>query len=220
MGGAAAMATYFIAFMVATEVVRVARRRSRQYMTTITLLRGLRWRHLRSALLTIGVTAVSCTAFTLALSPFAWATTGWWQLLGGTGNVIFASSDASASDQAPFALKLIPVLIPFALLLIVPGLARLEERVFRRGMQRLPRWKQLRWQLVFGLVHMIPGVSLSIALGLAVTGLMYLRVYARALKRSGSQGVAVIEAARTHALANLTLVLIVILGMALKAFQG
>lgn len=220
MGSAASLATYFIAFMVATEVVRVARRRSRHYISTVVLLRGIRWRHLRAAALTILVTIISCVAFMQLLAPFAWASTGWWQLLGGTGNAMFATSEASNSSQAPFALRVIPLLIPFALLVIIPSIARLEERMFRRGMQRLPRWKQLRRQLVFGLIHMIPGVPLSVALGLAVTGLMYLRVYSRALHDSGSQGIAVLEATRAHTAANITLVLIVIVGIATQALQG
>lgn len=220
MSSAASLATYFIAFMVATEVVRVARRRGRQYTSTVVLLRGIRWRHLRAAALTIAVTVVSCLVFMQLLSPIPWANTGWWQLLGGTGNVMFATSEASASATAPIALRAIPILIPFALLVIIPSIARLEERMFRRGMQRLPRWKQLRRQLLFGLVHMIPGVPLSVALGLAVTGVMYLRIYTNALNDSGSQGIAVLEATRAHTAANITLVLIVIAGLVARGLQG
>jgi hypothetical protein len=74
--------------------------------------------------------------------------------------------------------------IPYALLLLacLPALALIEEYWFRRGTQGW--WDGLWRSLLFGLVHMLVGVPLGVAvLGLAPVGLLFTAVYLRAARR-------------------------------------
>lgn len=214
MGSAAALATYFVAFMVASEVVGSLRRRGRGILQTLALYRGIRTRHVLQGLAALVATVVAAALLAAVLHPFPAATTGWWQLLGGNGNVLFASSTATGTE-ATGLLRFLALVIPFALLLIIPRLVRLEEQIFRRGRQRQPLRRQLQAQLLFGLAHMLLGVPLFIGLALAVTGGAYLAVYTRHLSRSGSQGLAVLHVTRVHAAANVVVVSLVIAGLVL-----
>ncbi|MCC6628191.1 MAG: hypothetical protein IT340_12415 [Chloroflexi bacterium] len=79
--------------------------------------------------------------------------------------------------------------VPYALLLLacLPALALIEEYWFRRGTRG---WRDgLGRSLAFGLVHMLVGVPLGVALlGLAPVGLLFTAVYLRAARREPAPG--------------------------------
>jgi len=207
-----ALASYFIAFMLAWQVVDVFRKRGRRLRETIALQRGLRWRHASYALMTLAITAA---AFILFSSLGPWMHVGWWSLLGGEGSLVFADSSATRADSAGALLKLIPYTVPFLLLLTIPVVARAEERGFRRGGQRRTRpFRSIR-HVVFGLMHMALGVPLAAGLALAVTGAIYARIYQRTWRRTASQGLATLEATRAHIATNTLIVTLVIVTLVL-----
>jgi hypothetical protein len=208
----AALASYFVAFMLTWHVVDLGRRRGRGYMATLALVRGLRLRHLGLAITTLVLT-IAAYASIEALVP--WTSWGWWKLLGGSGSVVFGQSKATQGPEAGPLLAALPFILPALLAIVVPTLARLEERGFRRGLQRASALRRARVQLTFGLLHMLMGVPVAAGLALALTGTLYLQVYLRRYRRTGSQGLAMLEATRAHVGTNLLVVAIVALGLAL-----
>ncbi len=214
MGSEAAIASYFVAFMLTWHVVDLGRRRGRGYMATLAIVRGLRARHLGVGACIL-VTPV--LAFAAIQAALPWTSWGWWSLLGGSGSVVFGQSEAARSPGAGPILGALPYVLPVLLALVVPTLARLEERGFRRGLQRAPIARRARVQLTFGLLHLLMGVPIAAGLALAITGALYLQVYLRRFRRTGSQGLALLEATRAHTAANLLVVTVVALGLALRA---
>lgn len=98
---------------------------------------------------------------------------GWYQFLlqdvggdpSGGGNII----------TAPFSYR--ALIVPFLalLLFVLPRLAETEEFIFRRGTRT---WRQGAVRSVaFGLVHMLVGVPLAVALALSLGGLWFTYQY-------------------------------------------
>lgn len=98
---------------------------------------------------------------------------GWYQFLvqdvggdpSGGGNII----------TAPFSYR--ALIVPFVglLLFVLPRLAETEELIFRRGTRT---WRQgIARSFVFGLVHMLVGVPLAVALALGLGGLWFTYQY-------------------------------------------
>lgn len=204
------IATYFIAFMIATEVVNVVRNKSRSGSHTDQLLRGLRPRHFLRGFAVVVLTVLSYLALDKALPMLD---VGWWSWLGGKGSILFGQSNAADAASAPPTLRLLPFVLPFGLLVILPRAALLEERLFRRGTQHQSLAVRTRRQGVFGLMHLLMGIPLTAALALVVTGFAYQHIYLRRYAQSGLQGIAVLEAARTHLAANLLIVGLAYLGL-------
>ena len=115
----------------------------------------------------VPITAVLVTAAGLYQLP--WLRWGWWTLISGTpGNAMVSAATGS-----------LWVFVPFLVLLAVamPQLVVAEEELFRRGTRNwghaLPRC------LVFGLIHLVPGVPIAAALALSIAGLWFTRQYFR-----------------------------------------
>lgn len=136
----------------------------------------LRWyRALRPAmfLTSAGVlTVVIVAAVGLLSLPIPLLSWGWWSV------VAAQAGDQSAGGNivtAPFSY---PLLIPAflaLLVLVLPRLASTEELMFRRGTRD---WRDgaLR-SLGFGLIHMIVGVPVAVALALSIGGMWFTRQY-------------------------------------------
>lgn len=212
MDSHAALASYFVAFMLTWHAIDMGRKRARGYMATLALVRGLRLRHLGLAVPTL---AATMGAYALIETMLPWTSWGWWKLLGGTGSVLFGQSEATTSASAGPLLAVLPFVLPILIAVVVPTLVRHEERDFRRGLQRASLGKRARVQVTFGLLHMLMGIPLAAALALSLTGTIYLLVYLRRYRRTGSQGIAMIEATRAHIGTNYLVVALVALGLAL-----
>ncbi len=65
----------------------------------------------------------------------------------------------------------------FGVLLIfnVPGLAAIEELLFRQGLGDW--WSAIEWSVLFGFIHIIAGVPLSVCCALVLAGLWYSAQY-------------------------------------------
>jgi hypothetical protein len=114
----------------------------------------------------------------------------------------FLHSDGSTSNVNMIGLQYAWFAPVFALLLIValPLLANLEEEMFRVGTKGIK--SALKRSLIFGLVHMIAGVSLGYALALTIPGLWFTYQYKKGgLARSSAY----------HLAWNLTLVSLLLL---------
>ncbi len=97
---------------------------------------------------------------------------GWWTVVAaqvgdqsGGGNII----------TAPLSYPLLVPPFVVLLVLVLPRLAESEELTFRRGTHN---WRDgaLR-SLVFGLIHMVVGIPLAVALALSIGGLWFTRQY-------------------------------------------
>jgi hypothetical protein len=133
-----------------------------------------------------------------ALSFLNW---GWWSMLGGTGNLITGqtSSGPDWMGYAPF------VIVPI-LLVNIPRLAHSEEEQYRFGAET-QSWQQRLWTaLKFGLVHLVMGIPVGVALALSIAGLGFLGVYLSAFKKTGDAVFATERAGAFHAAYNLTLI--------------
>lgn len=208
MSNAATMATYFVFAMLSFEFYGVVRRRGRRYRMTLAMYRGLQVRHFGAGLLAILITISALLLTGSLFGKWAWASMGWWDLLGGEGNVLFGRSSAASAASAPLMLRMVPFVLPVILIFLLPTLALIEERLFRRGRQLSSARSRVGRQLVFGLLHMVSGIGFIYALALCATGLFYLHVYLRRYAATGSQGLAVLEATRAHVAANLMLVIL------------
>lgn len=174
------------------------------------VVRNARWRHVWPVPLLLA--AVIAVASLLMLVPgLSW---GWWSMLGGTGNPVFGSSDATVGTVWE-------LLVPLAFIaLLVPALplfAYAEERIFRTGAEG---WSQPRraWKVLqFGLVHALIGVPLAAALAISIGGAYFMRVYLRSYRAFPSQRDATIESATAHTVYNAVIITVVVVAVVLDA---
>lgn len=167
------------------------------------LLGGIRPRHFALAL---AVLAGVLLAVVILLAPSTWLRWGWWEYLGGTGNVIFGAASNPSGWLSRLAL---PGLILIPLLLSLCLFALREERAFRRGDETRGIGARLWRSLLFGLAHLVMGIPIGAALGLGVGGFGFSQVYLRRWRKSGSRLQSVLESARVHFAYNLILVSLV-----------
>ncbi|MCX6736203.1 MAG: hypothetical protein NTZ13_03920 [Candidatus Parcubacteria bacterium] len=102
---------------------------------------------------------------------------GWLNIiLKNGGNIIIAP--VVVGTQSPYlAVRILPPIFLFALLLAVPFMANFEERIFRKGYYT---WgKMIQHSIYFGIVHLIAGISLAVAIALIIPGLFYAHKYQR-----------------------------------------
>jgi hypothetical protein len=87
---------------------------------------------------------------------------------------------------------MVGVLFMGVLLFVMPALVYVEERMFRRGHET---WSGMAlWSLLFGLAHMAAGISLAVALTLAVPGFFFALKYRQAYRRHWRNGLFVDDA--------------------------
>lgn len=176
------------------------------------VLRRIRWRHVWPVPLVL--TAVIAAATALMVVPgLDW---GWWSAIGGEGNPVFGSTDATTGTVWEW---IVPLVFMCLLLPALPLFAHAEERIFRRGAEHWSRWKRLSKTVQFGLVHAIVGIPIGAALALSVGGAYFLSVYLRAYRRSGSAADAAIESTTAHTVYNGAIIAIVLVALAATGLQ-
>lgn len=176
------------------------------------VLRRIRWRHVWPVPLVL--TAVIAAATALMVVPgLDW---GWWSAIGGEGNPVFGSTDATTGTVWEW---IVPLVFMCLLLPALPLFAHAEERIFRRGAEHWSRWKRLSKTVQFGLVHAIVGIPIGAALALSVGGAYFLSVYLRAYRRSGSAADATIESTTAHTVYNGAIIAIVLVALAATGLQ-
>ena len=170
------------------------------------LVKGLRPRHFLGAVPTL----VCVIGLALLLFHVPGLSFGWWTAIGGQGNPVFGSARPQAVGPLD---TVIPMVFGVLLLLGLPLLVEGEEWVFRRGAENRSRWGNLRWAVLFGLVHALVGIPIAAALALSAGGVYLTWTYLRMWRRTGSQEAALTESTRAHLAYDL-----VIVGMVALAF--
>ncbi|WBP93208.1 hypothetical protein O6072_18395 [Mycolicibacterium neoaurum] len=145
----------------------------RDYTAT---LRAVRWWMWPAALAHIVVLVVSIVGLVSAVPVLGF---GWWQLLGGSGNIALGQTGRDGQWW-----NLLALCIPIALMVLVPYLAIQEEYVFRYASEDDSRWVRLRRQALFGIGHaVVMGVPVAAGFVLIGSGLLYELLYFRSLNQ-------------------------------------
>jgi hypothetical protein len=168
---------------------------------TSEIARGLRPRHfLRAPLVLVAVALAAAILLRIPGLSF-----GWWTAIGGTGNVILGSTTDTSGTVLVW---LVPLVF---LALLVPALALFAEReevVFRSGAERWSWGQRFAMGLRFGLVHLIMGIPIAVALALSIGGWYFQWAYLRGYQQGGREA-GVLESTRSHLAYNLEVLVVV-----------
>jgi hypothetical protein len=179
---------------------------TRARQRTMEIASGLRPRHfLRAPFVLVIVLLVATGLFQVPGLSF-----GWWTAIGGNGNVIVGSTSATSGTSLVW---LVPLLF---VLLLIPALALFAEReevVFRAGAEQWSWSRRITMGLRFGLIHLIMGIPIAVALALSVGGWYfqwaYLQGYRKAKRSEQRVEAGVMESTRSHLAYNLCVLAIV-----------
>ena len=196
---------YFVGFLLSAEALRAIRS-----PRTRVIWRGLRLRHVASALLIIPLVVAAYLLIT-QLAP--WTQWGWWSALGGQGSLLLGTPETSAAAPASRVVQIAPFVFVAAIFCFLPAAARREERWFRLGTERRDASRRAASALAFGLMHLLMGIPISAALALAVAGWMFQRVYLAGYARRASRHDALMSSTHVHQAYNLALVGLVAAGL-------
>lgn len=170
------------------------------------VLHNIGWRHLWPVPLLLTTVIAAATAL-MQVPGLSW---GWWTMLGGAGNPVFGSSDATAGTMWEW---IIPLAFMCLLFPALPLFAYAEERMFRTGAEHWSRRRRVLKVLQFGLIHAVIGIPIGAALALSFGGAYFMWVYLRSYDVSRSQPDATLESTTAHTVYNgliITLVAIAI----------
>jgi hypothetical protein len=201
--------TYGVLGLVGLRLVSSARVgfSSRGRSTSRLVVQRISWRHLWPV--PIVLTAVLAAAIALMSVPgLSW---GWWTALGGEGNPVFGSSDATSGSALEW---IIPIVFVALLLPALPLFAMAEERMFRAGAEQWSWGRRAAKTLGFGLIHTVIGIPIGAALALAIGGAYFMAVYLRRFAATGSRTDAVYESTAAHTAYNATIIVFVIIALA------
>lgn len=137
-------------------------------------LRAVRWWMWPAALLHIIALVVTVVGLVSTVPVLGF---GWWQLLGGSGNIALGQTGRDGEWW-----RFLAHCVPIVLMLLVPYLAMKEEYAFRYASEDDSRWVRLRRQAVFGIGHaVVMGVPIAAGFVLIGSGLVYEFIYFRSL---------------------------------------
>lgn len=138
----------------------------------------------------------------------------WLSLVGGSGSLA-TGNIASSSPSQGLTLFLMSLFCFGAFAFLLPVLAHVEERWFRRGAEGRGVLKNVAWAASFGLSHALIGVPLAFALALGLLGLVCTNRYLSGHFRGQSRASAMRSAVSFHLTYNVTVVmtLVVVIGI-------
>ncbi len=174
----------------------------------ISIVRGIRWRHIWPVPFVLTAVIVVATAL-LKLPVMKW---GWWTALGGQGNPVFGTNDATGGTVWEW---LVPLLFMAMLVPALPLFALAEERLFRQGAEVWNSRHRALKIMQFGLVHALIGIPIGVALALSIGGTYFMFTYLRSYRRHSSQQEATLESTRAHAAYNGLIVTLIITAVVL-----
>ncbi|MEI7548205.1 MAG: hypothetical protein WCK21_09130 [Actinomycetota bacterium] len=172
--------------------------------------RNAGWRHMWPVPLLLVVVIATATAI-MRVPGLDW---GWWSELGGAGNPVFGSSDATAGTVWEW---IIPLVFMCLLLPALPLFAYAEERLFRAGAEGWSHRRRAVKVLQFGLVHALIGIPIGAAVALSLGGAYFMWVYLRRFRADRDRSTATIESATAHTVYNVVIVMVVIIAVAIDA---
>lgn len=174
--------------------------------TSRLVVQRISWRHLWPIPLVL--TAVLAAAIALMSLPvLSW---GWWTALGGDGNPVFGSSDATSGSALEW---IVPTVFMALLLPALPLFAMAEERMFRAGAEHWSWGRRVVKTLSFGMIHAVIGIPIGAALALTIGGAYFMAVYLRRFAATGSHTDAVYESTAAHTAYNATIIVLVIIAL-------
>ncbi|HEX7165442.1 MAG TPA: hypothetical protein VF230_00545 [Acidimicrobiales bacterium] len=202
------LVTVAVIGFVGFRLVSAFRRATKRDATSLSLqiVRGLRPRHFLPIPLVLVLVLV--TAALLVQVPGL--DFGWWSAIGGEGNAAFGSTERTRGT--PLEL-LIPLVFVLLLLPALPLFARREEEIFRLGAEDWSMAKRVLKAIVFGLVHVIVGIPIGVALALSIGGAWFTLAYMHGYRRGG-RAEALMESTRSHTAYNGTIVVLLLLALA------
>jgi hypothetical protein len=197
--------TVAVLAVVGVRLFEAARTSIEAHGKTLSVVRGLRWRHFVRAVLT--VLLIVPTAWVLIQLPVL--SFGWWSMIGGEGNPVVGVTERDYG--------IVSVVIPlfFIGLLIVglPLLVSREEWVFRRGAERRGTIDNIARSLLFGLAHAVVGIPIGAALALSIGGVYLTWCYLEGWRETRSQTMALLASTRAHLAYNLTIIAMVLVSL-------
>lgn len=168
--------------------------------------RNVGWRHVWPVPLLLG--SVLLVAYALMSLPLLdW---GWWSALGGDGNPVFGTSEATAGTVWEW---LVPAVFMCLLIPALPLFAHAEERLFRAGAEDWSPGRRVFKVVQFGMVHALIGIPIGAALALSLGGAYFMAVYLRAFRRSHDRSTATIESTTAHTVYNFLIVVLVLVAL-------
>ncbi len=173
------------------------------------VLHRIGWRHVWPVPLTLTLVLVGASVL-VQVPLLSW---GWWTALGGVGNPVFGSTDATAGTLLEWV---VPVAFMALLVPALPLFAHAEERMFRAGAERWTGRKRCLKTLQFGAVHALIGIPIGVALALSIGGAYFMLVYLREFRRSGSRADATFESATAHTVYNGVIIAVVMIGLVVE----
>jgi len=176
------------------------------------IVRGIRVRHLWPVPVVLTMVIVAATLL-MRVPGLDW---GWWTWLGGDGNPVFGSSQATAGTALEW---LVPAVFVCLLVPALPLFAQAEERMFRLGAERWSLQRRVAKAAQFGLVHAVIGIPIGAALALSIGGAYFTIAYLRAWRAKGSQREAMLESTRAHTCYNAVIITLVAAGVVLDALR-
>ena len=200
------IATVAVLGFFASRLIRglLVARRGTGRATIRAVVRRIRFRHVWPVPLLLG--AVMGVATLLVQIPgLDW---GWWTALGGQGNPVFGSSDATAGTVFEW---LIPVVFVSLLLPALPLFAFAEEQMFRTGAEHWSPQRRVLKVVQFGMVHALIGIPIGVAMALSIGGVYFMWVYLRRYARTRSSDDATLESTTAHTVYNGVIIVVVLI---------
>ena len=191
---------------VGVQLAQGARASLRARRHVVGIVRGLRWRHLASAVPVLAA-VIPTVALLIRVPGLSF---GWWTAIGGVGNPVFGTSEHGPSGALGTA---VPVLFGALLLVSLPLLVEREEWIFRRGAEQRSGFRNAVVSVAFGLAHAVVGIPLGAALALSIGGAWFTHVYLRTFRTTRSRVAALAESTRAHLGYDLTIILLVLVAL-------
>jgi hypothetical protein len=187
----ALVGTRLVSFSVAAARSRELRERE------LEIVRALRPRHFLRAPLVLMVVLVVASLL-LSVPGLSW---GWWTAIGGTGNVIIGGSDRPGLGVLQW---IVPLVFLTLLVPLLPLFALREEEAFRLGAEEWSMGRRVRRSIEFGLVHLVMGIPIGVALALSVGGGYFTWAYLYGYRKGGgSRRAGLLESTCSHLAYNI-----------------
>ncbi len=164
---------------------------------------GIRFRHVWPIVVVLPV-IVGVAGLLMAVPGLDW---GWWTMIGGDGNPVFGSSDATIGTMWEW---IIPLAFMALLVPALPLFAHAEERIFRSGAEYWSPGRRVVKVLQFGMIHAVIGIPIGAALALSLGGAYFMFVYLHAYRATRSRRQATLESTRAHTAYNAVIVALVV----------
>jgi hypothetical protein len=194
-----------------TRLVAAARQSvaARARERTLEIVRGIRPRHLLRAPVVLALVLGAATLL-LGVPGLSF---GWWTALGGTGNVVVGSTTRTSGTLLVWLVPAVFVVLLFPALAL---LAEREETAFRAGAERWSFGRRVATGLKFGLIHLVMGIPIAVALALSIGGWYFTWAYLRGYRGGGVEA-GVMESTRSHLAYNVEVLAVVVVYLVAQA---